>query len=137
MERKNFLKVTFALCGLSVIPAAILESCTKASTAAPSNVNFTLDLTSSANAALNAVGGSMVINNVLVIRTSTSTFVALSAVCTHQGCTVGYDSNAKDIACPCHGGVFNMSGGVVSGPPPSALTTYTVTQNGNVITVQS
>jgi len=137
MERKDFLKATFAMCGMSLIPAAVLESCTKATTAAPSNVNFTLDLTLAANAALNTVGGSLVSNNILIIRSGASTFTALSAICTHQGCTVGYNSSAKDIVCPCHGGVYNITGAVVSGPPPSSLTSYTVTQSGNIITIKS
>ncbi len=137
MERKDFLKATFAACGLSLLPAAVLESCTKASTAAPSNVNFTLDLTASANAALNNIGGSLVSNSILIIRSGASTFTALSAICTHEGCSVNYNSSAKDVVCPCHGGVYNITGAVVSGPPPSALATYTVTQNGNIITIKS
>src|ERR1022692_4560528 len=82
MERKDFIKKTFALCGLSLIPAALIESCSKQSFAGPSNVNFTLDLTSASNAPLNTVGGSLVVNGVIVIRASSSVYDALSATCT-------------------------------------------------------
>jgi cytochrome b6-f complex iron-sulfur subunit len=47
---------------------------------------------------------------------------AFSAVCTHLGCIVGYDSTVKQIVCPCHDGHFNpASGAVISGPPPRPL----------------
>ena len=43
-------------------------------------------------------------------------FVAYSAVCTHAQCTVAY--NNGQLACPCHGSVFDPTNGaaVVSGP---------------------
>lgn len=47
---------------------------------------------------------------------------AYSAVCTHLGCIVGYDSTIAHIVCPCHDGHFNpASGAVISGPPPQPL----------------
>ena len=136
MERKDFILKMFALCGLSLIPAGIIESCNKQSFAGPTNVNFTVDLTNSANASLNTVGGSLIANGVIVIRTGTSVFDALSATCTHAGCTVGYSSGT--IVCPCHGGTYNpATGAVTGGPPPSALAKYNVTQSGSILTVKS
>ena len=58
---------------------------------------------------------------VVVINTEAGV-KAYSAVCTHLGCIVLYDSTAKQIVCPCHDGHFNpASGAVVSGPPPRPL----------------
>ena len=58
---------------------------------------------------------------VIVINT-TAGVKAYSAVCTHLGCIVGYDSTLGHIVCPCHDGHFNStSGGVISGPPPQPL----------------
>jgi quinol---cytochrome c reductase iron-sulfur subunit, bacillus type len=48
---------------------------------------------------------------------------ALSATCTHLGCQVRWDGDAKQFRCPCHGGVYDASGRVVSGPPPRPLET--------------
>ncbi len=48
---------------------------------------------------------------------------ALSATCTHLGCQVAWDPAAAHFRCPCHGGVFDGEGRVVSGPPPRALET--------------
>ena len=46
---------------------------------------------------------------------------ALSATCTHLGCGVSWDDAKGQFLCPCHKGVFDRSGNVVSGPPPRAM----------------
>lgn len=46
---------------------------------------------------------------------------ALSATCTHLGCQVRWDTDTTNFRCPCHGGVFDAHGTVVSGPPPRPL----------------
>lgn len=46
---------------------------------------------------------------------------ALSATCTHLGCQVRWDAKSTTFRCPCHGGVFDPQGNVVSGPPPRPL----------------
>jgi menaquinol-cytochrome c reductase iron-sulfur subunit len=48
-------------------------------------------------------------------------FRALSATCTHLGCRVTWQPGARQFQCPCHGGVYDRAGRVVSGPPPSPL----------------
>ena len=46
---------------------------------------------------------------------------ALHSTCTHLGCRTAWDRRSKRILCPCHGGVFDMTGNVVDGPPPAPL----------------
>lgn len=48
---------------------------------------------------------------------------AYSAVCTHAGCTVGYDSGRKLLVCPCHHSTYDPAHGasVLSGPAPYPL----------------
>ncbi len=122
MERKDFLRQTISRCRLALVPAGVTESCKKQSFAGPTNVNFTIDLTNSANAVLNTQGGASVAKGIIVIRVNSGTYVAFCATCSHAGCTVGYNSGSVLIVCPCHGGTFSAgSGAVISGPPPSSL----------------
>lgn len=49
------------------------------------------------------------------------TFVALSNICTHLGCRVRWVEEEASFYCPCHNGVFDKQGNVVSGPVPRPL----------------
>ena len=56
--------------------------------------------------------------------TANAGLVAYSAICTHLGCAVLPQLNAQgNIACPCHGSVFDPAKGaaVVGGPAPRPL----------------
>lgn len=65
----------------------------------------------------------------IVVRHSDGSLSAFSAVCTHAGCTVGYQNG--QIVCPCHGGTFDANtGAVVAGPPPSPLAPRRVIEAG-------
>jgi Rieske Fe-S protein len=46
---------------------------------------------------------------------------AMHSTCTHLGCRTSYDRENKTIVCPCHGGVYDVGGNVIAGPPPSPL----------------
>jgi len=58
---------------------------------------------------------------------------AFRAVCTHEGCPLGWNAQQHLIRCPCHGGAYDTSGHVVSGPPPAPLTELrTAVEHGSV-----
>ena len=85
----------------------------------------------SVHVAISATSGS---KDLYVTRVSNISAIAVSTVCTHQSCTLNtYDSNLQQYACPCHGSVFNATGGVVNGPASTALQAYTGTINSTGI----
>lgn len=59
----------------------------------------------------------------LVVRLASGQYVSYDAVCTHAGCTVGYDPTQHLLECPCHGSVFDPAHGgkVVVGPAQQPL----------------
>lgn len=128
---------------LAIVPS-VLESCSKDPNTAnpgsnpggtpPAGSKIDLDLSAVENSALNTTGSSKIVSNILIINLG-GTFIALSSICTHEGCTVGYNKTAGDIECPCHGSVYSTSGSVINGPAPSALRKYPVTVTGTVLSV--
>jgi Rieske Fe-S protein len=71
----------------------------------------------------------------ILIRTADGKYKAFSAVCTHLSCTVQYRSDTHQIWCPCHNGIYDLSGRNVSGPPPKPLAAYEVHVQGEDIVV--
>ncbi len=57
----------------------------------------------------------------LLVRDEAGEFTAFLATCSHLACTVTYDPTARHIVCPCHQGLFDLEGNVMSGPPPKPL----------------
>jgi thiosulfate dehydrogenase (quinone) large subunit len=69
------------------------------------------------------------------VREPNGRFAAFSAVCTHAGCTVGYESGR--FVCPCHGGVFDAAtGAVLGGPPPAPLPRLRVVERNGTLYAQ-
>jgi cytochrome b6-f complex iron-sulfur subunit len=72
----------------------------------------------------------------LLILTADGTYHAVSAVCTHLGCTVQYRPDVRSIWCACHNGMYDVSGRNISGPPPRPLEAYDVFLKGDDIYVR-
>jgi len=72
----------------------------------------------------------------ILIRTADGEYRAMSAVCTHLGCTVQYRGSDRMIWCACHGGIYDLEGRNVSGPPPRPLERYDVHVEGEDVVVE-
>lgn len=58
---------------------------------------------------------------------------ALSAICTHMGCTVNYNAEIGRLHCPCHGSEYALDGSNLKGPAQRPLKQYVVAlENGRL-----
>ena len=83
------------------------------------------------------VGGGTVFQKqkIVVTQPTEGDFKAFTAVCTHQGCTVG-SVNGDTIQCNCHGSQYNAADGKVKkGPAPKALAPKKITVEGDKLIV--
>ena len=71
-----------------------------------------------------------------VIRTDATRVIALSAVCTHVRCILGYDRERRILLCPCHDGRFDLGGNVLGGPPSRPLASHEVAVRAGEVYVQ-
>ncbi len=71
----------------------------------------------------------------LLIMNKDGSYRALSATCTHLGCTVQYRSDLREVWCACHNGLYDLNGRNISGPPPRPLEVYDVHLRGDEIVV--
>jgi len=101
-------------------------------------VNSTITLTIDASSPLAAVGSAALVNAsgrpFLVTHTGQNTFTALTAICTHEQCTVSTFAN-QTFECPCHGSQYSTSGTVLKGPATRSLTSFTTNFTNNVLAI--
>ena len=48
----------------------------------------------------------------------------MSNHCAHLGCPVRWFPDRGELLCPCHGGIYDVNGGLIGGPPPQGLYLY-------------
>jgi Rieske Fe-S protein len=71
---------------------------------------------------------------VYLVKTGENQVRAMHSTCTHLGCRTNYDRESNRILCPCHGGVYDLQGQVIAGPPPTPLPALdTRVENGHVM----
>jgi glycine/D-amino acid oxidase-like deaminating enzyme/nitrite reductase/ring-hydroxylating ferredoxin subunit len=61
--------------------------------------------------------------NIAAYRDEQGKLHAVSAVCTHMGCILGWNATDRTWDCPCHGSRFELSGEVIHGPATAPLGT--------------
>ena len=62
-----------------------------------------------------------------------TTFLAVT--CSHLGCSVNFNQDAKRFECPCHGSRFSIDGNVTHGPALFPLSHLKVTEQGDTLLV--
>ena len=115
-------------------PPSTFQLPTIAGTFANGSITLTIDVASP----LSAVGSAALVQsgagNFLVAHTAQNAFSAVTAVCTHEVCTVtGFENQV--FVCPCHGSRYTTSGVVVMGPAPLPLKQFATQFSNNVLTI--
>ena len=140
MDRKDFLSQVGVGAAAFLAPICLggIAGCGKLSNdstpSAPSNVDFTLDVSSGA---LASNGGFLVSQGILVARTNAGAFLAVSAACTHEGTSVTYNAANNNFVCPNHGAKFSSSGMVTLGPATTNLKSYNTSLTNSTLRIYS
>ena len=66
-------------------------------------------------------------DNVAAYRDPEGHLHAVSAVCTHMGCILGWNETDRSWDCPCHGSRFGLDGDVIHGPAVEPLAAHAPT----------
>jgi Rieske Fe-S protein len=127
ISRRDFIKKSAV--GVIVGGAALKSFNLEAFAKAPAAKGITrvsgddLVVKLSDNASLSKVGGTVKVSDeMMLIRNSESTFLAVRTVCTHKGCDVELEGNK--FVCPCHGSEYTLEGKVTEGPAKEDLKTF-------------
>ena len=62
-------------------------------------------------------------------------YIAISSRCAHLGCPVRWVDAAERFICPCHGGVYDLLGRRVGGPPVRPLDRFYTRVSGETVEV--
>ena len=73
---------------------------------------------------------------IFLMKTGESEVDAIDSTCTHLGCLVAWDRETQRFKCPCHGGMYDRTGAVTDGPPPTPLVTVATRVDGERVLVQ-
>ncbi len=98
---------------------------------------ISIDLSNNSVANLREQGGWLLITaaNTLIVNVDGDTFRSFTSVCTHQGCSTNWQFSNELFECTCHGSRFNTSGSVVRGPANADLAEFTVSVEGDIVTI--
>lgn len=152
-SRREFIERTGVSVALSVFGLSFFTSCSDTEEIEPFPTNgipptdktgstgievsgnkISIDLTIQTN--LNVSGGWILITEAktLVSKVGNS-FVALTSICTHEGCDSSWSFKNSTYNCACHGSKFDAQGNVLTGPATTPLKAYTSSVSGNVLTI--
>ncbi len=117
MERKRFLK-SLGVGAAFAIAFPCVHACSHdvledgGNTPVPTGVDFNVDLESSEAEKLDAIGGFILKNSVIIVKNMEGNFVAASQVCSHQGYPeVRFaDRDGGIFYCEVHGSRFKQNG---------------------------
>lgn len=148
MERKDFIEKV-GLSAASILIFGCMQGCSKSESDPayppppannnnpPKAIDFTIDISVSPYASLSTSGGFYVdrTKNIIIARTLTNEFLAVSSLCTHQQVTLEFQASSNRFYCSGHGSAFSTKGAVLVGPAATSLKEYKTTLTGNSLRI--
>jgi len=142
MNRMEFLKSLglkgaslFAVyCAASGLSSCVNESMDPTTTTGGTGNELTLDLTSATYSKLNTTGNYVVVSGIVIARVSTSSFAAVTQVCSHEG-RRQVVFNAGEFYCAAHGARFDTAGKGLNSTGSRGLKTYATALQGTTLKV--
>lgn len=145
MKRKEFLR-SLGVGAAFALTFPCVQGCSKDDEPVgdikpvPTNVDFTVDLSSAETAKLANNGGFILKNDVVVVKNLEGNFIAASQICSHQGYDqVRFQSVDGGIFyCDVHGSRFEQDGtpkNQVDGNPAKPLKVYMTEVSDNILRV--
>ena len=142
MNRMEFLKSLglkgaslFAVyCAASGLSSCVNESMDPTNPTGVTGNELILDLNSAAYSKLNTVGNYVVVSGIVIARVSTSSFAAVTQVCSHEG-RRQVVFNAGEFYCAAHGARFDTSGKGLNSTGSRGLKTYATALQGTTLKV--
>jgi Rieske Fe-S protein len=134
-SRREFLKTSGAIVALAMTGGAVLSSAAQAQRFGPFQASNqgTLDLGPVSGFKLNTLTDKVSTAGLLISSTSDG-LIALSSRCTHNGCDVQWQTDAKTFVCPCHRAEFSNTGDALRRPAREPLPRYPLTvKNGHLL----
>jgi cytochrome b6-f complex iron-sulfur subunit len=135
MQRRKFLQLLLSFAGFTALFSFLYPA---ARFLAPPRMKAEIrKLTLLKNEVLIGEAKEFVFNDVpaIIIHTPDKGYIALSRVCTHLGCLVLFEKDKNILLCPCHRGIYDLEGNVVSGPPPKPLPRFPLTVKNDTIVI--
>ena len=142
MNRMEFLKSLglkgaslFAVyCAASGLSSCVNESMDPTNPTGGTGNELILDLNSAAYSKLNTVGNYVVVSGIVIARVSTSSFAAVTQVCSHEG-RRQVVFNAGEFYCAAHGARFDTAGKGLNSTGSRGLKTYATVLDGTNLKV--
>jgi Rieske Fe-S protein len=142
MERKQFLK-TLGAGAAFALTFPCLNGCSKDDDTngeifvAPTNVDFTIDLTSSEATKLGANGGFILKDLVVIAKNLEGQYIAASQVCSHKGYDQVRFVNQEGgiFYCDVHGSEFEQNGTPINQVTAKTLKIYNTELAGDMLRV--
>ena len=136
MKRRRFLKILLAFLG-SITFLSFAYSLLKFLASLPPQSAALKKFIVRKNEVPSGESKNFIFNTIpaVILNRQDKGYIAFSRTCTHLGCLVEYNKNQQKFVCPCHAGVYDLDGNVVSGPPPRPLAVLPLKIEGETIII--